>query len=420
MSDNSGFYNYYRLFYDHDLAMRSAFEGNTEKFKEAAKRIIEPNSADASPFFSSDEMTKAVVFEIFAAHSDKAGMEAFSEVFGDLRIDRHFGVTFPARICLLSDLIAACICGNDSIIEQAAADCGRYSSDYIIYILMLCRKFDVLRRVFPVLDKNSTYRQYDPSISLFDIPLYKNMFISAAVFRDREALETLFGLGCRPDETYFYLLCPFTDTLDFLTENYFEHLGFERPPCFEELFGADDGIKLSMMYGIYAFNDTYVFERYAKEISPVKTIPSDLAEMCRRALESENGKAFRSILSDNLTVIFKSHYDIYDIFKFERAFGKTLQIDLCNTLEMCSFSELDVGQLIKLLSRSIIIPEMHGLCPLTVELLMKDSRPLTEKMISKGLINAENFRETVEFIADKKLLNALNAVNNSNLFRGQM
>lgn len=419
MSDHSGLYNYYKRNYHYDLVMRAAFEGSTEKFKEAAIEISRRQLQDASPFYVEEERTAAVAFQIFAAHSDKAGMAAFSEVFGDLSIDRHFGVKIPAKICLMSNLTAACIAGNDSLAEQAALDCGGEIPEYVVYILMLCRKYDVLRKVFPLLDKNSSYRQFDPNMSLFDVPLFAALFISAAVFRDREALETFFDLGCRPAETYFYMLCPFADTVDFLSENYYKQLGFDRPPTFDELFGGDnDGVKLDMMYGIYTCNSVDVFEKYAGKISPVKTIPGDLLHLCRQGLESENGKVFGRILSDNLTVVLNTH-NAAGVLKFAETFGGNVKIDLSQAAGINGFSEFSVSQLLSFLDRSVVSPEVCVLCPLTADLLMKNSSRVTAAMISKGLINSENLREMVGFITDKRLLNALNAVNRSELLRGQ-
>lgn len=418
MMGHSGLFDFYKSFYSYDLMMRAAFEGNAEKFKEAAKRISHEEMQGSIPVFWRKEMAAAVSFQIFAAHSHKAGMEAFAEAFGDLSNDRYFGGKISSRICLMSNLAAACIAGDDSLAEQAVFECGMEFLNFVVYILMLCRKFNVLRKVFPILDKNSPFRQMNPNISLFDDPNFQSIFVSSAVFRDREAIEALFDLGFCPDDSYYNMLCPFADTVDFLSENYYKQLGFDRPPSFDELFcGEDDGVKLNMMYGIYTCNNTYVFEKYAGKISPVKTVPSNLLELCRQGLESENGKAFGRILSDNLTVILNSHNAAY-VMEFAETFGGDVKIDLSQTAEIDCFSNYSVSQILSFLDICIISPEICRLCPFTEYLLKKNSSRVTAAMISKGIINLENLREMVDYMTEKKLLNALNAVNKSDCFGG--
>ena len=77
------------------------------------------------------------------------------------------------------------------------------------------------------------------------------------------------------------------------------------------------------------------------------------------------------------------------------------------------------NELIKLLNMSIKPERTDKLSDFVLFLLRQNSRPLTLKMISKGLICAENFDASVLFASENKLLNALNALNNSKLSRGQ-
>lgn len=419
MADYMENYEYHKIYCDHDIAMRAAFNGDTEKFKEAAKKITQDHwYKETLAYYNEGDIMKGILFQIFAVRSDTEGMKAFAEVYKTF--DDFCKPEQLSRTCLITDMIAACICGNDSIIEQAAKDCGQYLIDVAIYFLMLGKKYDLMRRLIPELDKNNPCRRVSPDFSVFDSQRYMEIVISAALYRDKEALRAFFDAGCRPNVHYFCMLCPYLDTMDFLADTYYEYLGYDSAPSFKELFGGDDdGDMLTMMYGILNCNSIDVFDRYAKEISLIERIPDERLFLLKSGIRGENGAAFRRIISDELTIVFKSWGMLDDIFEFAETFDGNVKIDLSRAVEIDAYNTVTVAELIKLLNMSIKPDESDSLSSFVLFLLRQNSRPLTLKMISKGLICAANFDAAVLAASENKWLNVLNALNSSKLSRGQ-
>lgn len=419
MADYMANYEYHKIYCDHDIAMRAAFNGDTEKFKESAKKIIGDRwYKETFAYFHEGDIMQVIFFQIFAVRSDIEGMKAFAEVYK--KFSDGSKPESRSRTCLIADMIAACISGNDSIIEQTARDCGENLADIVIYFLMLSKKYDIMCRLIPEIDKNNPCRKISPDFSVFDSQRYIDIIISAALHRDKEALKAFFDAGCRPNVNYYCMLCPYLDTMDYLADTYYEYLGYDRTPPFKELFGGDDdGDMLMMMYGILNCNDIDVFDRYAKEISPIEKIPDERLFLLKSGIKGENGAAFRRIISDELTILFRSWGTLDDIFAFAETFDGNVKTDLSRAVEIDAYHTVTVAELIKLLNMSIKPERTDKLSDFVLFLLRQNSRPLTLKMISKGLICAENFDASVLFASENKLLNALNALNNSKLSRGQ-
>ena len=416
MADYMGKYEYHKIYCDHDIAMRAAFDGDTEKFREAANKITQDRFYEETfSYYHEGDIMKSIFFQIFSVRSDNEGMKAFAEVYKSFTDGSK--PESSSRSCLMADVIAACICGNDSIIEQVVKDCEDNMSDIVIYFLMLGKKYDLMRRLIPELDKNNICRKISPDFSIFDSQRYIELVISAAIFGDREALRAFFDAGCRPNVNYFCMLCPYIDTMDFLADTYYEYLGYDSTPSFKELFsGDDDGDMLMIMYGILNCNSIEVFDGYAKEISLIERIPDDRLFLLKSGIRDENGAAFRRIISDELTIIFSSWGMLGDIFVFAEEFDGNVKTDLSRAGEIDPYHTVTVAELIKLLDMSIEPEKTDKLSDFVLFLLRKNSRRLTLKMISKGLICAENFPAAVRFASENQLLNSLNALNGS---RGQ-
>lgn len=418
MADYMANYEYHKIYCEHDKAMRAAFSGDTEKFIEAAKKLTEDRlNRETFAYHREGDIMQVIFFQIFAVRSDIEGMKAFAEVYQ--RFSDGGNPQSSSTTCLIADMIAACICGNDSIIEQAARDCGEHLTDVVIYFLMLSKKYDLMRKLIPEFNKNNPCRRISSDFSIFDSQRYIDIVISAAIHRDKEALTAFFDAGCRPNANYYCMLCPYLDAMDFLADTYYEYLGYDRP-SFKELFGGDDDSDIMfMMYGILNCNGVDVFDRYAKEISLIKRISDDRLFLLKSGIKGENGAAFRRIISDELTIVFKSWGMTDDIFAFAETFDGNVKLDISQAGEIDSFHTVTIAELIKLLNMSIKPNKTDKLSDFVLFLLKQNSRPLTLKMISKGLICAENFNAAVWFASENKLFNALNTLAASRLSRGQ-
>lgn len=411
MADYMGKYEYHKIYCDHDIAMRAAFDGDTEKFREAVNRICQDHFyGDTLSFYREGDVMKGILFQILAARSDVEGMMAFAEVYRT--ISDNIKPESSSWFCLMADMISACICSNDGIIEQVVKDCGANMADIVIYFLMLGKKYDLMRRLIPELDKNNSCRKYSPNFSIFESQRYIEIIISAALYRDKEALKAFFDAGCRPNVSYYCMLCPYLDSMDFLADTYYEYLGYEKTPSFREIFGGDDdGDMLSIMYGILNCHGLDVFNSYAGEISLIERIPDDRLLLLKSGINGEYSDAFRSIISDELTIIFTSWASLCSIFELAKDFDGKVRVDLSRAAGNDPFFNVTISDMMKLLNLSIKPDKTDKLSDFVRFLLSQNSRPLTVKMLSKGLICAENIDEAVRFASENQLLDSLKALN---------
>ncbi|MBP0964893.1 MAG: hypothetical protein J5999_06330 [Oscillospiraceae bacterium] len=406
---------YYKEYYYIDKLMRAALYGTTEEMVKAFGLL---NALESETAESDNYRITAIhqVRQILIRRGDSESLTEFSGLCGeDIKTEGFLSDNvekYPFRI------LSACLYGNDDILRHVLVRCST-CHDLLwyrffhnpLYILMICKKYDIIAEVLEKINR----ADYDPSC--YGGYAARSLFVMAAVFREERMLRML--LEAFSWENLYDIipeLALFPESIEYIAENFYTYTGFEKrdePPTLSEFLNAEHmcGTKLKLLHNIYCKNEPELLDYYLERLSPVSVLTSvdntcwEIYKLVPR--DDEIGRIF----ADEVKILYRSGNNCLSIDSYRRLFKvHKLSFDLSKA-DASDIRYNTAEELRYLLTHSADFPVSDGISPMTELFLSCGSRRLTALMLSKGIINKDNYGDAAAFLAQNRKLAALDELN---------
>ena len=287
---------------------------------------------------------------------------------------------------------------------------GRQYTDYLVYFAMITGKKRTFKRYIKSGKASTTAHHF--------------YLMSAVAFQDTEMLKIMLdnGMELVPSMAELAFFCTSDALAKFVCENLFMYVyKFEH-----EGNDADNLDAVSLIeHSVYSNN---------------------MITFAKALYETVSEERFREIFSSLPKISAISENEIPDIMYFyendidiHEYFDETVEVTIGNAkylsyfyrelpgltgvnfsynfyfVEEPCFKGWDDNKVIDLLANKDVSFQREYLTPIIKELLDRNSEKLTGHIISSKLINRVNIGEVIDYLAENKLYNALNKVNQSEI-----
>lgn len=413
---------FYQEYFYIDKMLRAALYGTTEELLQAL-RLVNRSKDIKSKSLDSDNYRITAIHQarqILIKRGDSEALAAFRELSDeDIKTEGFLSDNvekYPFRI------LAACLYGNDDILRYLLVRCSS-CHDLLwyrffhnpLYILMLCKKYDILAEVLEKFKK----KDIDPSC--YGGFAINSLFAMAAVFREERVLKMLLDVfSWEHLRDIIPGLALFPEGIEYIAENFYTYLGFEKrdtPPTLSEFLNAEHmhGIKLKLLHDLYRESEPELLDYYLERISPVSVIASTDYTFSEIYESGQIAFEIGRIFADEVTILYQSGKNWFTVDRYKRLFtGHKLIFDLSDA-DAADIRYTTAEELRYLLAHSVNFPVSDGISPMTELFLSCGSRKIIALMISKGIINRDNCGDAAVFLAENKRLAALDEINKADL-----
>lgn len=406
----------YSEFYYVDNLLRAALHGTKDDVLRAVRVLNRADEISAYDIRSNADV-EYFVRHILIHRGDSEALAAFGKLYNETR-KGFFMLSYEEANRFTFQLMSACLFGDDDLLRQVIGGnllmhgVVYYSClDIPVYILMLCGKYEFFAEQMKKLSC------LNDEINLGDMTTLKKLFLSAAAFRDGRALKIMFeNLSGTAFIDYISELARFPDSIAYLVENFYMYMGFEgrtEPPTLKEFFGAEHmcGVKVLLLLNSYRPDEKEMFNYYIERISPVSVMYTFDCVYFRIAVAVNDNKMLQQMFAEKVTVMCRQDDNTIPISECRRLLkGHKLTFDL-SCAHNVNLAENTAEELRYLLVHGVNFPVSEGFCPFTEQLLDRGSRRIISLMISKGIINKDNYADAAAFLARQKKLEGLDELN---------
>lgn len=415
---------YYQQYYYVDKLMRAALYGTKEELLQALRLVNRSNAlgcGESRDLIDYRMTAICQVRQILIRRGDSEALAAFREMCdGSAEKDGYLSYANVKKFPLL--ILSACLYGNDEMLRHILVRCSNYREllryQYFhnpLYILMLCKKYDIIAEVLEKFKKNDYDSSFGGGYAI------RSLFEMAVVFREERMLRMLLEVFSWTD---FRVIIPelalFPEGVEYIAEKFYTYVEFEKrdePPTLSEFLNAEHmyGTKLKLLHNVYRELESELLDYYLERISPVSVMISTDYTFSEIYESGHTIEEVGRIFADEVTILYRSGNNWFSVDKYRRLFkGHKLIFDLSDA-DASDIRYNTAEELRYLLAHSVNVPVSDGISPMTELFLDCGSRRMVSLMISKGIINRDNCGEAAVFLAKNKRLSALDEINKADL-----
>lgn len=283
-----------------------------------------------------------------------------------------------------------------------------------MYYIMLSKRYDLTEVYFRELNEKRG----------FDAPFFeiKYTFISAVLHYDWECVGAMLECGYRPDGKAFAELAAYPEAFEKFRKNCYSYYCPERKraPSQREFFGCimSENELYRFARNVYIIFGTGNASRYFESIDfPIITTISAAyimgeMEMTFTFLDDEfDSSDLSGLFADDVRIIADTPSVVYTVDDSSCGMlcRKNKLYDLRGYEDSLNF--LSTNRRIKMFLQQNIIFNKSEKCPSMVKnILSRNNKTLTSLVIKQGLINEQNFGDTIDFLTENHLFDVINQI----------